>query len=64
MELIIISGLEYLKYVTEQVTMHFDLPTEDKKKKKHLEKKPQPYYSNHWFGVIPFSIKSYFKKIR
>lgn len=56
------SGLEYLKYVTEQVTIHLDLPTEDKRKKKQSEKKAYPSMSNHWFGMIPFSIKSIFKK--
>ena len=60
MEEMFISGLDYLKYVTEQVTTYVDLPKEMKKKK--ADKKPTPYYSNHWFGILPFSLKSYFKK--
>lgn len=59
---ILISGLDYLKYVTEQVTTYVDLPKEKKKKKP--DKKLTPYYSNRWFGIVPFSLKTYFKKVK
>nr|WP_068671897.1 YqzE family protein [Oceanobacillus sp. Castelsardo] len=56
------KGNDYLKFVTEQVVSYLDLPAEERQKRKSERKNMGSGFSNHWFGVLPFAIKSLRKK--
>lgn len=54
------STNDYVKYVTQQLVKYMDTPKETRKQQKE-ERKIQDlttsYYSNRWFGVLPFALK-------
>lgn len=54
------SGHEYLKYLTAEITTYMDLPAHRKKERKLNHS--QPAYINRWFGMLPFMIKILFKR--
>ncbi|WP_338062626.1 YqzE family protein [Virgibacillus halotolerans] len=60
--MIIISGNDYLKFVTEQVVTYIDMPPDERKKRKTKQKDTQGMYVNRWFGVLPFVFKIFFRK--
>jgi len=57
-----LKGNDYIKFVTEQVVSYLDLPAEERQKRKLDRKNTNSNFSNHWFGVLPFAIKSLRKK--
>lgn len=57
----IISGNDYVKFVTEQVVTYMDMPPEERKKKKEKQKNAHGMYANRWFGVLPFVFKIFIK---
>jgi hypothetical protein len=46
------------------VTAFIDLPPEEKKKRKERKHTGLPPYSGRWLGVVPFILKSSFKKAK
>lgn len=56
------SVSEYIKYLTQEVIAYVDSPAKERKLRKLETKTERPFYSNHWFGIVPFAIKSFFKK--
>lgn len=58
----LLKGNDYLKFVTEQVVSYLDLPAEERQKRKSNRKNISSGFSNHWFGVLPFALKSLRKK--
>lgn len=52
---------DYVKFMTETLVKHFNVPKEERRKLR-LEKrlaKPKPLY--HWFGLLPISLRMIFK---
>ncbi|WP_373892758.1 YqzE family protein [Virgibacillus natechei] len=60
--MITISGNDYVKFMTEQVVTYIDLPSEERKKRKVEQKNPPATYSNRWLGILPFALKTIWKK--
>ncbi|MBP1950363.1 YqzE family protein [Virgibacillus litoralis] len=56
------SGNEYIKYMTEQITAYIDTPAEEKKLRKSRHKTDPPVYSSKWLGILPFAFKLLLKK--
>lgn len=56
------SGNEYVKFMTEQVTTYIDTPAEEKKLRKSQNKTEPPVCSSRWLGVLPFAFKLFLKK--
>lgn len=57
--MIFISGLDFLKYLTERLTSQIGKkPTDKPKSYKYNE---PTGYTNQWFGIIPFAIKTFLK---
>lgn len=56
------KGNEYLRYVTEQVVTYMDLPKEEKIKRKELQYTTSDAYKNRWLGLLPFTVKLWYKK--
>ncbi|WP_461177624.1 YqzE family protein [Virgibacillus ainsalahensis] len=57
----IISGNDYIKFITQQLVTYIDLPPTERKKRK-AEKNKYPTYTNRWFGVLPFALRTIRKK--
>ncbi|WP_164668626.1 YqzE family protein [Virgibacillus doumboii] len=56
------SGNEYVKYVTQQITTYLDTPAAEKKLKR-IQKKSQPtIFSSRWLGILPFAFKLFIKR--
>lgn len=49
------SGQDYLKYLTAEITAYLELPAHIKKERKL--KRARPLSSNRWFGLLPFMFK-------
>lgn len=56
------SGNDYIKYITGEVTAYLDMSTDEKKARRVKQKKSQATLSNRWFGMIPFAMKMIWKK--
>jgi len=56
---ILISGYDFLKQLTERVTSYINDPTKKQEKNIQDSEKSQSGYSSHWFGVLPFAIKTF-----
>ncbi|MEN1970573.1 YqzE family protein [Lentibacillus sp. N15] len=56
------SGNDYIKYVTEKVVAYMNAPSEHRHTQKEKNNKEENVYSNRWFGVLPFMVKSMIKK--
>lgn len=52
------SGHEYLKFLTEELTTFMNEPSRIKRGRKQK----QALSSDYWFGILPLAIKTYFKK--
>lgn len=60
----------YIKHVTERVTSYMNLSPEEKQQRKLKqanERKERRHgqrsqYSHEWFGIVPFVVKTLFKK--
>lgn len=63
-EVIRIKGNDYVKFMTQQVVTYMDLPKEERKQRRinHKAEKQYPVLGNKWFGVLPYAIKSIFRK--
>jgi hypothetical protein len=61
-----ISGNDYLKFVTEQVVTYMDTPPDKRKEKKESRERQKKdangIYATRWFGVLPFVFKILFRK--
>ncbi|WP_239984575.1 YqzE family protein [Lentibacillus sediminis] len=57
-----ISGNEYVRFVTEQVMTYIHLPSEERKNRRQEQKNKRPVYANKWLGVLPFAFRTYWKK--
>jgi len=55
-----ISGLDFLKYLTERFTTYISPSSTDEKENHHQAKK-QIVYTNHWFGILPLAVRSFFR---
>ncbi|WP_299087969.1 YqzE family protein [uncultured Metabacillus sp.] len=54
------SANDYVKYVTQQIVKYMDTPKEARKQLREERKNVETsstFYSNRWFGVLPFSLK-------
>lgn len=58
------SGEDYIKYLTKEFVAYVDLPAEEKKKRKISKTKTQPFYSNRWFGLLPYAFKSFLQRVK
>ncbi|MFS0879310.1 YqzE family protein [Bacillus sp. 7586-K] len=59
------STNDYVKYLTQQIVKFMDTPKETRKQQreeKKLGETSSTFYTNRWFGVLPFSIKLFVKK--
>ncbi|HZH58328.1 MAG TPA: YqzE family protein [Metabacillus sp.] len=59
------STNDYVKYVTQQLVKYMDTPKETRKQQKEERKNQDSstaYYSNRWFGVLPFAFKLFMNK--
>nr|WP_029191111.1 YqzE family protein [Ornithinibacillus scapharcae] len=58
------KGNDYVKFMTQQVVSYIDLPKEERKQRKLNQKaeKQYPVLGNKWFGVLPYAIKSIFRR--
>ncbi|WP_273130068.1 YqzE family protein [Metabacillus sp. HB246100] len=58
------STNDYVKYVTQQLVKFMDTPRETRKKQREERKTEleSTFYSNRWFGVLPFAFKLFIKK--
>lgn len=52
------SGQDYLKFLTEELTHFMNEPSRMKKKRK-LKK---TLSSDHWFGILPLAIRTFLRK--
>ncbi|HLR66442.1 YqzE family protein [Virgibacillus alimentarius] len=59
-----ISGSDYIKYLTQQLTIYMNLPANERKKRKSDQKHDRPLYSNRWLGMVPFVLKTLLKKAK
>lgn len=57
-----ISGFDLLKYLTERFTNYINISPEEKNKLDESEETGQTGYTNHWFGILPFAVKSFINK--
>ena len=48
---------DYIKYLTEQLVKLINHSTDDSQFTEEQEMDQVRAYSNHWFGLFPFSIK-------
>lgn len=55
-----ISGHDYLKFLTEELTAYMSEPHSIKKDRKM--KRKQISSSDRWFGVLPLAIRTYLTK--
>ncbi|GIO23148.1 YqzE family protein [Oceanobacillus sp. J11TS1] len=51
---------DYIRFLTEEMMKYMHLSAEEKKERKQKKKTSNPFYSNRWLGVIPFSIQSWY----
>lgn len=56
------SGNEYVKYITEEITAYLDMPTYQKKERRRKHKRSKAALSNRWFGMLPVAMKMFWKK--
>lgn len=56
------SGNDYVKYITEEITVYLDMSTDEKKERRKKHKQSQVTLSNRWFGMVPFAMKMLWKK--
>lgn len=56
------SGNDYIKYITGQVTTYLDMSTDEKKERRKKHKESQYLLSNRWLGMVPFAMKMLWKK--
>lgn len=56
------SGNDYLKYLTGEITAYLDMSTDEKRERRKKHKKPQVPLSNRWLGMVPFAMKMLWKK--
>lgn len=56
--MIFISGLDFLKYMTERLATYFNIKPIDQEDANEYS---QLGYTNRWFGMIPFAIKTFFR---
>jgi len=61
MEVKIMSGNNYLKFITEEFVRYYNDPKEVRKKKREEERLDRSVYLNRWFGVLPFTFKMFIK---
>ncbi len=54
------SGHDYLKFLTEELTTLMNEPPNIKKERKL--KRKQSLSSDHWFGILPLAIRTYLRK--
>lgn len=60
-----ISGNDYVRYITEQVTVFLNKTTEERREEKQQRKsfkKQFPNYTDKWFGILPLALKLLMKK--
>ncbi|MEC5422267.1 YqzE family protein [Virgibacillus sp. C22-A2] len=58
----IISGSDYLKYMTQQVVAYLELPSSERKERRKVQKLKRPLYTSRWLGIIPFALKVFMRK--
>lgn len=59
---ILISGNDYVKFVTEKMVTFINSTPEQRQAKKQKQEPEPNLYSNRWFGVLPFAFKIFRKK--
>ncbi|GAA5415490.1 hypothetical protein Pryu01_00514 [Paraliobacillus ryukyuensis] len=62
------SGNDLVKYVTKELVKYADMTKEEKERMREQRKaekqQAQFYLSNKWFGLLPFSIRTWANKKR
>lgn len=58
----IISGNDYVKFMTEQVVTYIDMPSNERKERRSQQKSTQSMYANRWLGVLPFMLRTFLKR--
>lgn len=54
--------MDFLKYLTERFTrLISEKKSTNQKEDDPREKSSQTGYSNRWFGIVPFAVKTFFK---
>lgn len=57
-----ISGNDYIKFLTEQITSYIDLDPQDRKQKRLKRKEHRSNSLDRWLGVLPLMVKIHMKK--
>ncbi|KAB8128450.1 YqzE family protein [Gracilibacillus oryzae] len=53
---------DYVKYVTQRIVKYMDTPKNERRKDHKEIKKEEQFYSNRWFGVLPFAFRLFLQK--
>lgn len=61
MEEIKIKTNDFVKFITEQLVTYMHLPAEERKKRRKYKQESSGYTSK-WFGIVPFAIRTMWKK--
>lgn len=56
------SGNDYIKYMTGQIIGYLDLPKDEKKERRKKQKQEKDLLSSRWLGMLPFAMKMLWKK--
>jgi len=62
--MIVLSGNDYVKFMTEELVSYLNLSTDEKKKRKTERKNKSGSFSSHWFGIVPMAFQLLFNKKR
>ena len=60
--MITISGNDYIKFLTQQVTSYIDLNPQERKQKRINRKESRSHFLERWLGVLPLMLKIHLKK--
>lgn len=53
----------YIKYLTQQFVQYFSLTKTERKQSRQQRKDERPFSGSTWFGLIPFALSMFLKKI-
>ncbi|SER16500.1 YqzE-like protein [Gracilibacillus ureilyticus] len=53
---------DYVKYVTQRIVKYMDTPKHERRRDRSDREKDVQFYSNRWFGVLPFAVRLFWQK--
>ena len=54
----------YIKYITQQIVQYFNLSKRERKEKRRHRKEDKEPTVSHWFGIVPFALSMFIKRIK